>query len=732
MPRKFQPILFDGGLNTAKDPRDLTNQVSDVSGMQFTQSGIIEPDGTLVAPTGVTATISGKAVKGYGLFVFGSDWDMAIKSITQVWNTGNGVPPGGAGDARYETSAAHGLATGNRVFHYNFATAAYNGYKEIVVINATAYDTADTFVDNITGNYLDISKAVNTSNEKYIASADADADAEIDIMSVSDNAWFHGMIDVGTTTGMKAVFYYIDGALRVCDANFGSGNSRKWFGYIKEDIFKVGGSYVTSLDSWYSLDADIAGPLYSFVSGYLDKVADVASTTTTIVDTELENYGIGATPGGTYYAVGKPAGAYAYGTISSASATTPWTITTSVMAVEWEEYGNGYWIYPPAGGGFGLGIESTVDDGGWTGADYEFASTLVYIGNQESLPVVMSGTNTVTITDAKTVEVMVNTTTPYPANVIGGRIYYREADSSDDWKLLIDIDFRKGYRLHSYGAWTGQWAYRADSTLMCLVEGLNQKAGTTVNMTIDTPSIETFKSINGFTQDEQSLSAKFKTVTVLNRRTWIANVKIVNESGITVTLGDRIMYTPSNRFDTFPSSFNLDILPGDGDEFTALQGYNDRLLAFKSETLYIINVAQGEDTGWSLESTHPYMGVEIPAATFKTDIGIAWVNKNGCYFYDGKEIHNLIEDSDGNKILNIATWNSTITADAIIGYDPIRKQLLVLSDCDATVGTTSIFDFATKTWSHEVNDTDFLQYSGDLMTNFAILNNELIIGRYSD
>lgn len=38
-----------------------------------------------------------------------------------------------------------------------------------------------------------------------------------------------------------------------------------------------------------------------------------------------------------------------------------------------------------------------------------------------------------------------------------------------------------------------------------------------------------------------------------------------------------------------------------------------------------------------------HKGVSHPAATCKTDFGIAWVNKLGCYLYDGQKVHNLLE-----------------------------------------------------------------------------------------
>ena len=725
MPRMWKKILFNGGLNTAKDPRDLTNQVSDVSGMQFTQDGIIEPNGALVAPTGVTGTISGKAVKGYGLFVFGSDWDMDHEAHDSA-TTNNG------GKAVFHDTA-HDLADGDRLFHCWCTETTYNGHKTVVNKTANTYETGDNFVDASTGTYVKMFGRTNTANEKYIASADADSDAEIDIMPVSDNLFHPGMIDVGTTTGMKAVFYYVDGALRVCDANFGSGNSRKWFGYIKRNNFYtsfsggvVTAAYQDPLDAWYSLDAAIVAPTRGVFGEYLDDQAanDAAATGTNLkanVATAF-SYFESEFDDAVYIACS--------GTDLKARMITAWVDAQNITTVDlagadtWQN--DTYEIYPPVGCGFNVHVDITAADGTWTAQTIECASSFIYDGVQESELYVMDGRVEIVADDIVVIKVL--TTKSYNERVSGGRIYYREYDTQDEWKLLADIDFVLGARKvlsNSYKGW-------AVNNYTGTGDAPSQSYLCVTAITHASEPAATYASLTGYGVDETSMAANYKSVTILNRRAWIANVQVDDVAGNSIIYGDRIMYSPVNLFDTFPSSYYLDVGINDGDEFTALQGYNDRILAFKSETLYIINVAQGSDTGWFLEDTRPHLGVEIPAATFKTDIGIVWVNKNGCYFYDGNKIHNLIEDSDGKKIINAATWNSTITADSIIGYDPIRKQILVLSDCDANIGTTYIFDFATKTWSHTVSDVDFVQYAGDLMTNFTILNNELIIGRYTD
>jgi hypothetical protein len=120
------------------------------------------------------------------------------------------------------------------------------------------------------------------------------------------------------------------------------------------------------------------------------------------------------------------------------------------------------------------------------------------------------------------------------------------------------------------------------------------------------------------------------------------------------------------------------------------------LLAFKEKTLYVINIGGGSDTQWFLESEHKNMGVEFHAATVKTDFGIAWVNKNGLFFYDGNQIRNL-----QTKILE-SEWSSFVDHLTMIGYEPTNKHLVIIRDADgegSDNGDSYIYSFDTNAFT---------------------------------
>ena len=57
----------------------------------------------------------------------------------------------------------------------------------------------------------------------------------------------------------------------------------------------------------------------------------------------------------------------------------------------------------------------------------------------------------------------------------------------------------------------------------------------------------------------------------------------------------------------------------------AIESHADRLLAFKRNSMDIINISSPSDTNWFLEDTKNYMGVEAHVAVAKTQYGVVLV-----------------------------------------------------------------------------------------------------------
>ena len=362
--------------------------------------------------------------------------------------------------------------------------------------------------------------------------------------------------------------------------------------------------------------------------------------------------------------------------------------------------------YPNAGGTFEFYINDT-SGGSWDAGVYQFAITWVYDGNQESLP---RPTGTVTVaSDSSKIGITVGARAPYNnERISGSRIYIRDNGSDDPWVLFADIDISEGIRTQldsDFSNWSGQGGGTDE---VHTSEILSYK-----------PNVDTYESINGFPADVKSVSIGatgegYKTSVVANGRTFVANIKAKNEDDETLHMPDRIMYSQTGKYDTFPTTNFIDIGVNDGDEFIKLESFADRLFAYKKNKLYIINISGGADTQWYLETEYNALGVESHNSVVKVDLGIIWANENGLYLYDGSAVNNL-----QNKI-DDQTWFDFCTGETLmIGYLPRKKEIVVMKG--ATSGNTDAYIYHLDTKSFVYVDDLFPEnytYSNLILDKF--------------
>lgn len=355
--------------------------------------------------------------------------------------------------------------------------------------------------------------------------------------------------------------------------------------------------------------------------------------------------------------------------------------------------------------------DEPVGGGGWPSGQYEFTHTLVNYTGDETLPhTPISTTASIAIGDFfSDINVRLNAGNVFRRNEKGFRVYARLKDTNDRFILFLDADYERGVRTNLFDDYTS-WDSTSYPTSgqMANVTGLKSK----------NPSLDTYESINGYSQTEKSISlgskGGYKAATVCARRAWIANVRKDD-----IVFDDRIYYSPVNRFATFPDSFFLDIGINDGDSFTALHSLGDKLLAYKKKKLFIINVQSTSDAGWYLESEHEGVGCNTQESIVKTPFGLCWVNDEGVFIYTGQsspvELSLLLDDN---------TFESNAGERTAIGYNRKYKQLVV---CQNTTGTDDflVYDFSSKGWSvtksmsngmsnfiDSVDGLYFLEYTG--------------------
>ena len=291
----------------------------------------------------------------------------------------------------------------------------------------------------------------------------------------------------------------------------------------------------------------------------------------------------------------------------------------------------------------------------------------------------------------------------------GARLYWK-VEENDNYFLIGELDFiGKGFKwlpesdTNSYDMTNTTSTSGSPLGKMALVKGISPE---TVN------TIDTFKTINGFSTEVNSLDVKFKTAVVHGRRTYVGNIKQDGK-----THPDRILKSQVNRFDTFPEGMGVvDVAIRDGENIVKLEAYADRILQFKQHSLYVINVSENIDF---LEDTYRNKGCAFDYHVTKTDIGIAWFNDHGVYLYDGKSVNDLLE-KEGMRLINEDDWSTFIKdgtddtdmSSAMIGYIPKKKQILIKNENNDVY----IYDFVLRAWTTGIGRIT----ESTAMTNFAL------------
>ena len=203
-------------------------------------------------------------------------------------------------------------------------------------------------------------------------------------------------------------------------------------------------------------------------------------------------------------------------------------------------------------------------------------------------------------------------------------------------------------------------------------------------------------------EDEYRIELKYKHAVIVNRTAYVGNVQVFSRRKGSIKVESDAMYkSVVNEFDTFASYNKIEAAVNDGEEITGLAEFADKILQFKQNTLYVINVSRQVEV---LESTHKHKGVSNPAAICKTDYGIAWANEHGCYLYDGRKVVDLLEKG-GIRRIKESTW-STFIDTPMVGYFPQKKQIIVVDDISTTGdGACYIYEMVTASWARATSGT---------------------------
>lgn len=320
---------------------------------------------------------------------------------------------------------------------------------------------------------------------------------------------------------------------------------------------------------------------------------------------------------------------------------------------------------------------NNVGDGLWAEGKYLVAVSYVYYDNQESL---LTNIGSFNLSDGQSVLAQVAIGDDEFGSgdykfIEGIRVYlknYNDADS--EHLLLLDVDFARGSRINlgdDFDAFIDKATHVVTDDEQGTQTGTNASAYQIMN-----PSGISFSDSTGFDEEEEEITFQnvaygYKTATVFNQRAFVGNVRYKDTDGNVKIMGDRIQYTPVRKYDTFPQSYFLEIGANDGDEIIKIIEFNDKLFVYKTKKLFIIDASAANPGQYNLIGEFENRGIGNPNAVVKSDLGLVWANKDGLFgYFDGiATLSKAIDDDD---------WSSSINlAGVALGYIPKKNQIFI-------------------------------------------------------
>jgi hypothetical protein len=287
-------------------------------------------------------------------------------------------------------------------------------------------------------------------------------------------------------------------------------------------------------------------------------------------------------------------------------------------------------------------FKNNVEIGMSTGADYA-SLNYQFVVNQEVFPVTCKGFSIY--------------------------VWYLNGELDDPlWLGRALFDSNKGWEGHDGTRLPWQAATNAtvgsDNTSLSVINGQGSN-----DLRMRQFPVLTYRLRNGYKHDLDSATFRYKTSALINRKLYIGNVLQVSGNLHNRAYGDRVIKSPVNKFDILPEDSFIDVATNDGESIVKLIGFQNKLLQFKEQTLYIIDVSE---TYEYLEAEEKFKGISHPDAVTKFSGGIAWANKLGAYIYNGQETVNIVDQR-----IDELFWRSCIgTGKVSTGFIPQTNELI--------------------------------------------------------
>ena len=752
---------WDTGLVSKHDPRDIKDgALTKAQDVMLDNPGEIRLMGA-EDPHHIGSLDDVSVTPGYGLHSFSSDHHIKMSGIITAFTDYDGT----ATDTVKVTSAGHNLTTGVEVSISG--TDNFDGTNKTITVidadnfyySAANHGSADTSDDSDSGTSYwtynptgaedtDYSSEPIQGSFKYLTMPQMSGSrAKIHIYHETFNDLLKNRIDLGgNATGIKPVYYSIDNALRVCDANFDNtlNNRIKWFGFVpKREQFldcDAGSASRTVAAGWY--DEDSALPPIGYWGG-----ATGAGNNTD------DNLDLNENGSSEYFLVKLFNGDVADDSYE------PWDSETDTTD---------YFVdsVPMRGLSLSVGacgnIATSGDFQGAVGSEHEeleLGVAVVYDdepSRQESLIVKPKDNTVIKTTGSGTawsndMSINLSIAVRFSGDTgTAGNDFYGETNTgtgtaggvTNEWPNratglafyvvkdgfgeledplylgILDFDKELGFTDHA-GNLTNWLAGNQPTSTSSSSVLLDAVACCRVNIK-RVPTV-TYALRNGYNaySTTQGLRARYSTAAIANRRVYVGNVHYLDGPLAGKNYEDRLLRSPVNKFDVFPHDSYIDVAINDGDKIIALETYKDKLLQFKKNTLYVINIS-GEDE--YLEETHRFMGVKQPWSICKFQDGIGWANEHGFYVYNGKQVASITNERITDDEWADFCGSNSEHSSPLVGYIPKDNQIVIMSDPnqsgdDSDSGNVYIYDAVTDTLTFGLNRGG-IELKTNIVSNF--------------
>ena len=295
--------------------------------------------------------------------------------------------------------------------------------------------------------------------------------------------------------------------------------------------------------------------------------------------------------------------------------------------------------------------------------------------------------------------------------VHGARFYYLETNSAGasighDKYCWAELDFKRGFKVMTEESiWNvfleinDSDGYSTDETSIQVLNANNNGTDTAGDGTLallDPPTLYSYYALNLYNPEELKDDLLWKVSAMGNGIVFIGNLKYDGREYPDAMLfsgaGETDAGSAYPMYGTFPVDSNRIDIPGSKGAITALIWVSNKVLQFRQNALYVIDVQDVLNP--NILGVYQGMGVHGQWAVTPTSYGVAWVNSDGAYAYNS--------DSGRVRSLTIGRLDTEdFGADSTskIGFDNRAKMLIIGNYTQkATDGYHYAYSFVTDSW----------------------------------